>query len=233
VPGPQVDRSSAHGRRVARLAAEAADAPTPLETLRRVTELRRELDAFERQQVARALADGATFARIARDLGVSRQAAHRRFRDLAGAQVPLQTTSDARLVLRYARDEAAALGARTAAGEHIVLATLRAAELPAAALLRSAGATLERARTQVEAASPRAPLFRRRLGTGDLHRLLAPAAREARERGGRRIEVEHLLLGTLNDDAGGAVRTLRALGADIEAIRRGLTALLEAQPVKG
>jgi ATP-dependent Clp protease ATP-binding subunit ClpA len=221
----------ATGQRIAHLAAEAADAPTALETLRRVTELRRELDAFERQQVARALAEGATFARVARDLGVSRQAAHRRFRDLVGAEVPLQTTSDARRVLRYAREEAAALGTRTPAGEHIVLATLRAAELPAAAVLRGAGATLERARTQVEAASPRAPLFRRAGGTGDLHALLAPAARAARARGGHQIGVEHLLLGTLSDDGGGAARTLRALGADIELVRRSLTALLDAQLV--
>jgi transposase-like protein len=219
----------ATGKRIAGLAARAADAPTPRETLRRVTALRRELDAFERRQVARALAEGATFAEIARDLGVSRQAAHRRFRDLAGAEAPLQTTSDARSVLRYAREEAAALGAGTAAGEHIVLATLRAAELPAAVLLGSAGATLERARTQVEAASPRAPLFRRRLATGDLQALLAPAAREARKRGDHQIEVEHLLMGTLDDDAGGAARTLRALGVDVETIRAGLTALLEAQ----
>ncbi|WP_028057553.1 Clp protease N-terminal domain-containing protein [Candidatus Solirubrobacter pratensis] len=220
----------AAGQRITQLAAEAAAASTPLEALRRVTELRRELDTFERQQVARALAEGATFARIARGLGVSRQAAHRRFRELAAAELPLLTTPEARRVLRYAREEAAALGADPPRGEHIVLAVLRAADLPAAALLRSAGITLERARTQVEAATPRTPLFQRDAGTEDMHALLAAPAREARGRGRGRIEVEHLLLGTLIDETGGAARTLRALGADVDAIRRGLGALLESQP---
>jgi hypothetical protein len=58
------------GQRLAELAAEAADAPTPRAALRQLAGLRRELDAFERRQVARALADGASFAAIARYLGV-------------------------------------------------------------------------------------------------------------------------------------------------------------------
>jgi transcriptional regulator with GAF, ATPase, and Fis domain len=74
----------APGERLARLAAEAAGAPTPGAALRKVSELRRELEAFERRQVAQALADGATFAAVARDLGLTRQAVHHRFRDLAG-----------------------------------------------------------------------------------------------------------------------------------------------------
>jgi transcriptional regulator with GAF, ATPase, and Fis domain len=88
----------ASNQRISDLAAAAADAPTALEALRRMTELRQELDAFERRQVAHALAQGATFARIARELGVTRQAAHRRFRELAGAEAPLLTTSNARRV---------------------------------------------------------------------------------------------------------------------------------------
>jgi DNA invertase Pin-like site-specific DNA recombinase len=72
--------------KLAQLAAELAEAPTPRAALRRTGELRRELDAFERRQIAQALADGASFAAIARDLGVSRQAVHRRFRDLAAAE---------------------------------------------------------------------------------------------------------------------------------------------------
>jgi Clp amino terminal domain, pathogenicity island component len=224
---PEAGASLPKGEPIAQLAAAAADATTPLEALRRVTALRRELDDFERRQVARALAEGATFARIARDLGVSRQAAHRRFRELA-ADVPLVTTPDVRRVLRYAREEAEALGADAPAGEHVVLAVLRAGDLAAAALLRDAGAALDRARTQVEAASARAPLFRREPRTSDLRDLLAAPAQEARKHRGRRIEVEHLLLGTLEDDAGGAARMLRALGADVEAVRSGLAALLGA-----
>jgi hypothetical protein len=103
-----------------------------------------------------------------------------------------------------------------------VLAVLRASELPAAVLLRSAGATLMRARAQVEGASPRAKLFRREFDVGDLRLLLAEPAREARERGHGRIEVEDLLIGATNDPSSGASRTLRAIGVDVDALREGL-----------
>ena len=205
---------------------EAANAATPGAALRKLSELRRELEAFERRQVAQALADGASFAAIARDLGLSRQAVHRRFRDLAGAELPLQTAPEVRRVLQYAREEAATLGADLLGSEYLVLAVLRASELPAAVLLRSAGATLMRARAQVEGASSRAKLFRREFDASDLRLLLAEPAREARERGHGRIEVEDLLIGATNDPSSGASRTLRAIGVDVDALREGLWTLL-------
>jgi len=77
------------GDRLARLAAEASSAPTPRAALSLLTELRHELEAFERRQVAHALAEGTSFAAIARDLGITRQAVHRRFRDVAVGETPL------------------------------------------------------------------------------------------------------------------------------------------------
>ena len=205
--------------RLAQLAAEAAAAPTPRDALRKLGELHAELDAFERRQVAYALADGASFASIARDLGVSRQAVHRRFRGIADEELPLLLAPDAQRVLRYAREEAAdELG-----GEHVLLAVLRAGDIPAAALLRESGVSLDRARTQVEGTSPR-KLFRSTASTPDSYALLAAPAREARARGGYRIDVEHLLLGVLEDPDGGACRTLRALGADPAVLRAALMA---------
>ena len=172
------------GTRLAELAAEVADAPTPRAALRRLGELRDELEAFERRQVARALADGASFAAIARDLGLSRQAVHRRFRSVAPEESKLQTAPDVRRVLQYARDAAAALGGGEVGSEHIVLAVLRAEDLPAAELLREAGATLDRARTHVEGTSPRAKLFRREPDPGEL--LALPGDARARGQGARR-----------------------------------------------
>ena len=174
--------------------------------------------------MAEALAEGSSFAAIARDLGITRQAVHRRFRDLAAAETPLVTAPDVRRTLQYAREEASALGADGLRSEHIVLAVLRTPELDAAAVLRAEGASLERARTQVEGASSRSRLFRREAETGDLRTLLDAPARHARARGGRRIEVEDLLLGSLEDPAGGAQRTLRALGVDVDVVRRNLEA---------
>jgi len=216
-------------QRIAQRFSEILEAKTPIAALRAVTALRRELDGFERQQVARALADGATFASIARELGVSRQAVHRRFRNLSPADAPLVTSPDARRVLLYARDEAIALGADTPTGEHVLLATLRISELPAAEVLRAAGATQGRVRAQVEGASTRGRLFRREPPTDDFRALLKAPARHARERGSARIEVEDLLLGVLDDERGAAGRTLRALRVDPDAVRDALVAGLESR----
>ena len=206
--------------RLAELAAEAAAAPTPRDALRTLSELHAELHAFERRQVAYALADGVSFASIARDLGVSRQAVHRRFRGVADEELPLLLAPDAQRVLRYAREEAAdELG-----GEHVLLGVLRAGDVPAAALLRDSGVSLDRARTQVEGASRHGKLFRSAASTPDPYSLLAAPAREARARGGHRIEVEHVLLGIMEDPTGGACRTLRALGADPAVLRGALLA---------
>jgi hypothetical protein len=219
--------TSSAGERITSLAADAAGTDSASEALRKVSALRRELESFERLQVARALGEGMNFADIARELGVSRQAAHRRFRDLVSDEPPLHSAEATRRVLRYAREEAAALGAPAPHSEHVLLAVLRAADLPASAVLRNAGATLARARTHVEGTAARAPLFRRAPRASELRELLAAPAREARTRGSRRIEVEHLLLGALATDAGGAARTLVALGVDPEAVRDALSALLE------
>jgi ATP-dependent Clp protease ATP-binding subunit ClpA len=206
-------------KRLARLAIETAGAPTPRASLRLLTELRRELDEFERRQVAQALADGASFAAIARDLGLSRQAVHRRFRDVAGEEAPLVASPEVRRVLRYAREEAAAAQAGEPRSEHVLLAVLRASDSGAAAVLHDAGVTPARARTHVDGASPRGSLFRRQHDAGDPGKLLAAPLQIARDRGARRIEVEDLLAAALDDPAGGAARTLRALGADPAAIR--------------
>lgn len=207
------------GQRLAELAAEAAEAATPRAALRQLGELRRELDAFERRQVARALADGASFAAVARDLGISRQAVHRRFRELASTELPLLTASDVPRILQYAREEAAAVGADELGSEHILLAILRADDVPAAQPLLEAGVSLLRARSHVDGASTPGKLFRRQPAAGDLRALLEAPARAVRARGGHRIEVEDLLIGALEDPRGGAARALRAMGIEPDEIR--------------
>ena len=230
VNGPsRADATARHGRRLAQLAAEAADALTPTEALQKMRELRSELEAFERQQVARAIADGATFAAVARDLGLSRQAVHRRFRDLVADDAPTLTTAELRRVLRCARDEATALGADVPRGEHVVLGTLAAGDLPEAGLLRAAGATLDRARTQVAAMSAQPPRFRRDGPAEELRSPLEALARDSRRRRGRRIDVPDLLLAVLAEENGAAGRVLRALGVNVAVIRDELQALLDVR----
>lgn len=63
------------------LAEHAVRAGEPGASLRAVTALREELVAFERLQVARLLDAGGSFGTVGQALGISRQAAHRRYRD--------------------------------------------------------------------------------------------------------------------------------------------------------
>jgi ATP-dependent Clp protease ATP-binding subunit ClpA len=184
-----------------------------------VRALRRELDEFERAQVARALTEGASFAAVGRDLGLSRQAIHRRFRSLATPapeEPSLALSDDVRRAFRCAREEAHALG-DPVGGEHLLIGLMRAASLPA---LEDSGVSLERVRTQVTGSSSSTGLFERPAPAPDLRALLVQPAREAVREGSREILPRHVLAGLLYDEASPAARTLRAVGADPVTIRR-------------
>ena len=104
-----------HAERIRVLTQQALRALEPPVALRALTALREELVAFERLEVARALDGGATFSDVARAVGISRQAAHRRYRDLVGVSMPdprvaegtppgrIIVTSEARTAARSAR----------------------------------------------------------------------------------------------------------------------------------
>jgi ATP-dependent Clp protease ATP-binding subunit ClpA len=66
-------------------------------------------------------------------------------------------------------------------------------------------------------------------GTSELRALVEMAARVARARGDPQVEVEHLLLGTLEDQAGNAARTLAALSVDSATVVAELSGLLDAR----
>ena len=141
--------------RLVELLEHAVRASDPEVALHSLSALRRELDAFERVQAWRALDAGSSYGAVARALGISRQAAHRRYRDLAAATEPpagareparLRVAPEARAAVQLASEEAAALGAARMGSEHLLLGILRAGDPVAAAALRSAGVTLENAR---------------------------------------------------------------------------------------
>jgi hypothetical protein len=97
--------------------------PEPIKALSMLTELRRELDELERVHVGRALQGGSSFADVARPLGISRQAAHRRYRDLATPAPQRPTLApDARAALIRARQEAARHGSVSIDSTHLLLA---------------------------------------------------------------------------------------------------------------
>lgn len=222
------------------LVERALRAPDPCAALRTITALRREIDELERAQVSKALGSGRSFADVAHALGVSRQAAHRRFRHLGGAapdpppaaRPPSRVliTSEVRRAVACAREEARGLGAAKVGTEHLLLGILRAGAGPVAALLAELGVQLEAAR---EKAQPTAlqeevivegrPVPAGPEGISPYARgVFEQSLREAVARGDGYIGVDHLLLASLRDREGGACRTLDALGVDPEAVRERL-----------
>jgi hypothetical protein len=118
----------------------------PLAALQSLTELREELTTFERHQAKKALDTGSSFGSIGRALGISRQAAHRRYRDQpeTTAQPQRAVVSDqVRALLSAARSEAARAGAHEIECEHLALA------LAATNQIKAAQTNLEAARVLV------------------------------------------------------------------------------------
>jgi Clp amino terminal domain, pathogenicity island component len=173
---------------------EQALTSAPLDSLGALAALRDALGALERRQVARALERGATFAELAAVLGISRQAAHRRYRALAQPepQPPLtlepaqrgepEITRAARAALGVARDEAARQGTATIDSGHLLFGAIATADGIVARRLRRIGATVEALRRPARGAPAPRPGFDRALRaalTGDdeldLDRLLRVA----------------------------------------------------------
>ena len=217
-------------------------AAQPAAALRAMTALRVELEAFERLQVARALDAGQSFSAVARALGISRQAAHRRYRDLAGVALPdgsaeakgrgrILVTSEARAAVTLAREEATAMRAGTVGSEHLLLGIIRSRATSAAAMLEAGGVTLADARrcaqpTLVDGAPPPAPPAPVASGprgiSAHARAVFEQSLREAVKRGDGYIGVDHILLASLEDPSGGACRTLCELGLDPEEVRASL-----------
>jgi ATP-dependent Clp protease ATP-binding subunit ClpA len=212
---------SVSGQRICRLAEEAADTPDPELALRTLTALRAELDQFERQQVARALTAGRSFGTIARALGVSRQAVHRRFKGLTKrrrhAEVP--PTAEVRLAVEYAGEEATALGAARLVPAHLLLGVLRTGDRRGATALSAAGVEIEPAREAMPASSD----------DDGLRALLAQAVSVARQDGSRCVEIEHVLRAALAVGHDSVSRMLRGIGVEAAAVLRQLDAMPDGE----
>jgi hypothetical protein len=213
VPHPQ--------HRICRLAEEAAAEKEPEAALRKLRELRDELDDFERSQVAEARQSGSSFSAVAQALGISRQAAHRRYRDVPSGPVePVPMSSHARHAVRLAREEAADSGARHVASEHLLLGVLRSGGATSSAL-EAVGVTAEGARQCVRAADGALDRSRGDL-SGAVGTVLEQASEIARARHASYVEADHIVLAALNGPDGGAPRAIAALGVTQRAVRRRL-----------
>jgi hypothetical protein len=209
---PQEDDGAEHGRTICRLAEASAKADDPESALRSLAELQREVDAFIRLQVARGLAQGRSFGQLARALGVSRQAAHSRFRDLAPRRTSgrLMATEQTRQLVRLAYAQTCASGLAAPGSREVLLGILRT-DSDAARALQAEGVTLVNALACEPADHTPAD-------AGSLRRILRRAGRIALSRG-QYMRPEEVLVAALEDADGGASGTLAALGVAPASIR--------------
>jgi Clp amino terminal domain, pathogenicity island component len=219
---------------IEQLARETVQIDDPETALRALTALRRELDATEPEIVRRALRSRASWSQIARALGISKQAAHRKYRHLfelgaeTAADQRIQVSEAARQCIQYAREEAKRLGQPAVATEHMLLGILRCEGSDALAALNAEGVTLEAARGCLQTTMPGLPPKQRDRPADEFavsahaRRIVELSRREARERGEDSLGVERLLLALLSDSRNGAVQTLEELKTTSERIRRRL-----------
>jgi Clp amino terminal domain, pathogenicity island component len=209
-------------QRICQLADEAAAEKEPEAALRKIRELRDELDAFERARVGDALRTGSSFSGVARALGVSRQAAHRRYRDLPNARSqPLPLSSHARHAVHLAREEASVAGARHVGSAHLLIGVLRSGGSTSRAL-EATGVTADAARMCARAAET-AVDGEHVNADGAVRAVLQQASEIARARHARYVEADHIVLAALSGADGDAPRAITALGVTPGAVRRRLT----------
>ncbi len=224
---------------VEQLARDTVQITDPETALRALSALRTELEQIEPKLVQRALQTGASWSQVARALGVSKQAAHRKHRHLAepafeslAATPKVLVTSEARRSIQLARDEAKLLGQPMIGTEHILLGILRCRGSLAVKGLNALGVTHQAARECLQTTMPGLPDDPHPAGdsTSGQHDGVSPHARrilegslhEALKRGEGYIGVEHLLLALLTDSRNGAVQTLETLKTTPKQIRRQL-----------
>lgn len=208
-----------HAQRICALADDAANAADGMSALRTLTELRSEAEELAKAHVERALASGHSFADVARALGISRQAAHRRYRHLAPEptsepRARLVASAEVREAVRLAREGAVAEGAPLGT-QHVLLGIL-GTDCDASRALAAEGVTLDAARACARETNRNGDGAD---GPANLRRMLKEAGRVALARGDERLGAEQLLLAALGDADDGARRTLAALGVSPASIR--------------
>jgi Clp amino terminal domain, pathogenicity island component len=165
---------------------------------------------------------GRSWSEISTALGVSKQAAHKRF--TAPAPTFERFTPRARVALRAASEEAAARGDADVGTPHILIGLFEPAQGLAARVLDDAGITRQACvehlwtTTATRPASPSSASESRPYGSAAklaLRRTLA----EALQLGHNYIGTEHMLLALFGDPNDPAARALAALGATYDDTR--------------
>ncbi len=154
---------------------------------------------------------------------------------MADGEILQRFTPPAIRVVQYAKEEARRFRGNTVGTEHVLLGLIREQDGVAARVLERLGVSLGRAqneiRRQMEMMDTRAPGQGSRSWSPGARRVLELALDEARELNPKLglpdfVDAEHLLLGLVRGADSTAVRVLRALGVDLEQVRREVIKLL-------
>ena len=179
--------------------------------------------------IRRLHAEGGSLREIAENLGLSHQRVHQIVegdKRVATHRRPRQFdwpfrrfTRRARQVVILAQESAETFGHPRVGTEHLLLGLAQAEDEATAATLAGAGLAAGAIRERVAALEPSGSPRKRRGLTRAAKRALEQSLREAQALRDNYIGAEHILLGLLADDRGGAVAIVRDLGADPEALR--------------
>ena len=205
---------------ICRLAEEAAAITRPEAALSKLRELRDALELFENERVVQALRSGSSYSAIARALGISRQAAHRRYRDLAPMAIEtLRLSSHSRRAVQLACQEADAAGADGVASQHLLLGVLRSGG-GASHALEAIGVTVDAVRSCLTDAAFAAEVAGEKDVAG--RAVLEQAAEIASARSAGHVEPEHIALAALDGADGGAAGAVTAIGVTPATVRERL-----------
>ena len=184
-----------------------------------VVDLEQTSDALLGHFVDQCRRSGRSWSEISGALGVSKQAAHKRF----SFDVPRfeRFTDRARNVLAQSEEEAQRLGHGFVGTEHLLLALLESPDGLAAQLLGETGITRSMAETQIVALiKPGSGSEERKLPfTPRAKAVVRNAVHEALQLGHNYVGTEHLLLGLFTDGESVAAKVLVELGVSFDATR--------------
>jgi len=192
-----------------------------------VADLEQVTDALLGHFVDQCRRSGRSWSEISVALGVSKQAAHKRFS--FGAPTTERFTDRARAVFDRSVEEARLLGHNFVGTEHLLLALFGSSDGMAAQLLGEKGITRSMAEVQIltlvkrgtQSLGDNPPL------TPRAREVIREATSEAVKLGHNYVGTEHLLLAQFIDKDAIASKVLAALGASYEIMRARTIELLQ------